>query len=142
MIDLSSYRQRIGSFYQFCGKTKTILHKSCKRTALIDKSFYFKSVFSIFLYICLTTIIIICSQHGYNSESRLAFGPVIENYNSPWNFEIHFWTIWTHFSGNFMARYFNGNGRENGIRVYHLNVRKLQHKVSEIKRAPSSALNL
>ena len=33
-----------------------------------------------------------------------------------------------------MARYFNGNGRENGIRVSHLNVRKLQHKVSEIKR--------
>ena len=47
--------------------------------------------------------------------------------------EIYSWSVWTNLTGNFFARYTNGNGRNTGVRVYHLNIRKLQNKVSEIK---------
>ena len=43
------------------------------------------------------------------------------------------WNFWSKFTGNFYARYMNGNSRDSGVRVFHLNIRKLQNKVSEIK---------
>ena len=43
------------------------------------------------------------------------------------------WKCWSPFTGNFFAHYLNGNGRNSGVRVFHLNVRKLQNKVAEIK---------
>ena len=46
----------------------------------------------------------------------------------------HFsWVYWSSLTGNFFARYINENVKYKGVRVFHLNIRKLQNKVSEIK---------
>ena len=142
MIDLSLYRQRIGSFYQAFGNTKNVLQKSCKTSVSLDRISYLKlvTVYLLLLCSCLTAITIMNIQQGYSSENRADHCTIIDNidnFDYPCSLEIGHWTIWTQFSGNFFARYFNGNGRGNGIRVYHLNIRKLQNKVSEIKSVVS-----
>ena len=42
--------------------------------------------------------------------------------------------VWVQMFGNFYARYLHGNGKQKGVRVFHLNIRSLQNKVSEVKK--------
>ena len=43
--------------------------------------------------------------------------------------------VWVQMLGNFYARYLHGNGKlQKGVRVFHLNIRSLQNKASEVKK--------
>ena len=125
MIDLSSYRQRIGSFYQVIGNSKNFLQNSTEKAFNND---IFSSILIVSAYLLFLCIYPLTVQYGYSLESKIVIcsATTFDNLSS---LEDHYLIIWTNFSGNFYARYFNGNGRDSGIRVYHLNIRSLQNKV-------------
>ena len=137
MIELSLYRQRIGRFYQGGYKSKKILQNGYASFYSNEtRSFGLLSILYwmiISLGVCLMIIINSLVMYSSNKRDIIHTGPDSEK-ESCFVLKICCWSIWTHFGGNFFARYLNGNGRTTGIRVYHLNIRKLQNKVSEIKR--------
>ena len=135
MIELSFYRERIGNFYQVSSGIKmlSIYGPTCFYfdKIVIWKSFWLRILLTICLLISIDSHFKLIS----NNSCIIKIGPDSEKEScgSCWIFEKCHRSVWTSFGGNFFARYLNGNGRTNGIKVYHLNIRKLQNKVAENK---------
>ena len=143
MIDIVLYRQRIGGFGQKTKNKKFLkynyfeAYKSEKysdaRKSIFSKSFWVRTLLIICTIISLSSQNENCAKNNiYETKIRLKTNVnyVVRLY--PQQEEIE-WRIWSNLIGNFYARYMNGNGRTKGVRVYHLNIRKLQNKASEIK---------
>ena len=124
MIDLELYRQRIGIFRQRIRKTVKNCTSKSQKWAIFSKMVWIYSY--LVLGIVSQVLVNVSSSYENSLEVKSTFHlPTQEEYIS--------WKSWSKFTGNFHARYLNGNGRNSGVRVFHLNIRKLQNKVSEIK---------
>ena len=143
MIDIVLYRQRIGGFSQKIKNKKFLKYNyfatyDCKKYHTGGNFYSSKLVWiRALLIISIFTRLIdqnernikninICETRSIQLKNVAVILPTYRE-------EICKWRNWSKFNGNFFARYLNGNGRTRGVRVYHLNIRKLQNKVSEIK---------
>ena len=144
MIDLVAYRQCIGTFSQKFKNKKFLKYSYFD----IENSVNVKNVNNptnswiswIRAALIICTIVILNTEGSsalYDSYDICQIQVKTQNVTRQIiYFKLEDWNckVWTNFTGNFFARYINGNGRIKGVRVYHLNIRKLQNKVSEIKK--------
>ena len=138
MIDIVSYRQRIGSFSQKIKNKKflkysyfVLEHNEMKNNV---RSFILSRMFLVRAILIICTLVSLYSQCESNNNNENCHTQVQKKTKLDQNlFSLseHFgWVNWTRLAGNFFARYINGNGRNKGVKVYHLNIRNLQNKVS------------
>ena len=127
------YRNRIGTFRQKRIKIKFgrfILENSCSKDSHCGFMLKWLKIF-----LLITVAFRISQQYPQNQENcqnklNLSQGFVSSSWeNSYPRFEVGL-------VGNFFARYLHGNGPTGpkGVKVYHLNIRSLQNKVSEVKK--------
>ena len=124
MIDIVSYRQRIGGFGQKI-KNKKFLKYDYFETYKYKKyhnggNFYSSKLVWIRALLMISIITSLIIQHGRNINSK----KISENRSSQiknnnlvlphYTEEICKWRNWSKLNGNFFARYLNGNGRNRG----------------------------
>ena len=132
MVDLELYRQQIGSFIQKLGQRGK--KRSYKKNIHPCKNLINQQMFRICTYLFLGIIFVNigCNMLGNSPPTKHARTDYLHSFTQD-NCHNPNPTCWSYFTGNFFAHYLNGNGRNSGVRVFHLNVRKLQNKVAEIK---------
>ena len=136
MIDITLYRARIGSF-------KCIVYKSFgsgdKSRLLTNRRLSFKLSLSLSLALIILTSLIgfstlVAAENSNVKYVNNIFSDDMQNQNDVVPFSFQVWSV-----GNFYARYINGNiiNSGKGLSMYHINIRSIQNKVSEIKRTIS-----
>ena len=150
MIDTVLYRQRIGSFSQKIKNKrflKYLYFETDRRTKMLNIRRYLLSrIFWVRAVIIICTIISLSSEYENRNKNEICHTPAKTKFtlkikSLSCQSEDSSWTIWSNLTGNFFARYMNGNGRNSGVRSFHLNIRKLQNKVSEVKKAVKELKN-
>ena len=124
MIDIASYRQRIGCFSQKINNKKFLkysyFHAGTNKTMFNARHFSISRIFWIRVVLILYTLGSINSGCKYSniyenchtqsqSKKSVIVNPYIiqtEDFN---------WIFWSGLTGNFFARYLNGNGRNKGV---------------------------
>ena len=141
MIDVETYRQRIGTFSPTVKNKKFLKFSYFENIHIVKKKnakSFLASKLSWIRAFLIISIIIILNTEGNSQFYEVCHTPVKDQIiiRRDSHFKQEDWRliIWTNFTGNFFARYLNGNGRNKGVRVYHLNIRKLLNKGSEIKK--------
>ena len=135
MIDISSYRQQIGTFSQKIRKIK-FPRDYCIRRSCFSNSNTSQSWVQLFVVISTLFLLSFQNQDGTtfrsqhiksNSKSLISLSSSNTTFLRPAGVGM---------IGNFYGRYINGNIKSipKGVRVYHLNIRSLQNKVGEIKK--------
>lgn len=131
MIDLNLFRQRIGSYNQsYCSR---------KVFSKITKSRSFDGIFkSLSLLKYLTKFIVIFTIMFFCGFilTQTVCTTLIQSQRDV--ILSHFKKM---FTGNFYARYVNGNIVSNpkGLKVCHINIRSLKNKINEVKKIISDS---
>ena len=125
MIDCILYRVRIGSFNNVWS-LKVNSFKECQMSTQVQIWLLLMMACNVSNSIGVTSRLSLKS-HNFDSIP----GPVCSHSFSTDDHRLK--ASLPMFCGNFYARYTYGNKINKGIRVFHLNIRKLQNKVTEVK---------
>ena len=144
MIEISQYRNRIGTFYQKNRKIKTKNYvRECQYSQQAGSKVFF-TLKSLLIVICQVVLLYDCLTTWCKMEHHEFYTP-LDGELQPYQVVIHQQDQQVHLemlhvkvrramNHNFLARYTYGNRQSTrGIRNFHLNIRSLVNKVSEIK---------
>ena len=127
MISIQSFRLRIGIFNQIkCSRTQ---FRALEKTGHGSRKCL--TVMSVIMLVCVVWSLCKVLEE-YNYVSGNIASAVKDSLEKNENYGIR---VWTCFTGNFYARYVNGNivNSQKGLKVYHINIRSLKNKVEEVK---------
>ena len=126
MIDDNLFRQRIGSFNQLCC-SKTVFSRITKPTS------FYGSISKFGLWKLLTKLIVILTIMSFCGfiVTKYVCSTLIYSQR-----EVVLSNLIKMFTGNFHARYVNGNIISNpkGLKMCHINIRSLKNKIGEVKK--------
>ena len=135
MIDLILYRYRIGSFNQRVKSFKfmrySMLDKNCSIKSRHRSTFlpWLKFILILCAAISVCNVDVKFKEKSY-SNFKYCHPPALSQDSTTKCQKLN----WSTLLGNFLARYYNGNGkRQKGVHSLHLNIRSVQNKVGEIK---------
>ena len=144
MIDISQYRNRIGSFYQ---RSKKIKFRNFVRECQYSQQAGSKVLFTLkvlLIGLCQVALLSDCPIASFKRGQHEEYTPLeyrvqpypvlIHQLHHPVNLGILLMEERRITNHNFLARYTYGNRQSpRGIKNFHLNIRSLQNKVSEVK---------
>ena len=144
MIDIMQYRGTIGAFnLQIFSSIRNIDDRNISAFMVPRLSCRRFRLFRIFIRVLLIITVI---SHASNFDICKLLNISVNSGNYSKNDVAEILLIgriinsmptqnWVKMVGNFFARYLYGNkGQSKGVRVFHLNIRSLQNKVSEVKK--------
>ena len=134
MIDISLYRQRIGSFFPSISCAKRYKKGTFVSAGLRHRLSHLQFILCALV---LTVIGVGSSLLLQRMEKSIKFYSYEKSLNFLSTSEImNYYNPRNQLVGNFYGRYVNGNGKglPKGVKVYHLNIRSLYNKVEEVKK--------
>ena len=146
MVDIAQYRCRIG---QFCQKlpNKKFLYRCYQYETVSDDEKVGRHVLSCAQVLMKIAVILVLTSHVWSAAPACASASSITHCDYTLltrdRFTCYHWPLYSRGvvwvgdkTGNFWARYVNGNTRGNtgkGIHNMHFNIRHLKYKVNEVK---------